>query len=122
MKAEKPKYQSIVQAMHVLNEGLRYGISFPENCSLISFDDSPKLNILPVPLTAMKQPHQDIVAKGVEQILKRKKNRNCKVENDETLLSRLIVRSSVSSGPYSLRRQDSRIGEQHRVLPQADFV
>ena len=111
-----------LSAMHILNEGARHGIHFPENCSLISFDDSPKLNILPVPLTAMRQPHQDIVVKGVEQILKRKKNRSCKVENDETLCSRLIVRSSVSYGPCRLRQQNPQDGKQSRMFPHAYSV
>ncbi len=71
----------------------------PEDISIISFDDSPVLELQQVPVSAVSQPVETIVYTATQKLIDLKHNRIKSPIHDESLKSKLIIRKSV--GPVS---------------------
>ena len=71
----------------------------PEDISIISFDDSPVLELQQVPISAVSQPIEAIVYAAAQKLIDLKHDRIKPPIHNETLKSKLIIRKSV--GPVS---------------------
>lgn len=101
-------YNSDQGAVGGLNVLHRYGLRVPDDVSVVAFDDVEPLHLFGPPITAIKQPVDEIGKRSVEAVIARLKNNKLK-NGVQRLPVTLIERESVAP-PHRPRR---------RMMPRA---
>jgi DNA-binding LacI/PurR family transcriptional regulator/DNA-binding transcriptional regulator YhcF (GntR family) len=76
-----------------------HGLRVPEDISICTFDDTLFLNFQEIPVTAIRQPIEEIVFAGIQELLHLKNGSATAPIINETLQSKLIIRNSVAYAP-----------------------